>query len=129
MTQKQYGASVGGPIVRDRTFYFSNVEQRRLDQTGLATISEANVEAINASLAAVAYPGSLITTGVYPNPVDTTHFLAKVDHQVSNRDQLGFRYSLYDVVSSNSRGAGGLNAPTASSGLDNFDQSFAFSNT
>ncbi len=34
MTQKQYGASMGGPISRDRTFYFANAEQRRLDQNG-----------------------------------------------------------------------------------------------
>ncbi len=37
MNQKQYGGSVGGPVVRDRTFYFVNAEQRRLDQTGLTT--------------------------------------------------------------------------------------------
>jgi Carboxypeptidase regulatory-like domain/TonB dependent receptor len=129
MTQKQYGASLGGPLVRNRTFYFSNVEQRRLDQTGLVRISDANVQAINARLAAVGYPGSRVTTGVYPNPVDTTHFLAKLDHHLNSRDQMAFRYSLYDVLSSNSRGAGGLNAPTASSGLDNIDQSIAFSNT
>ena len=77
MTQKQYGASLGGPIVRDRTFYFSNFEQRRLDQSGLVTISPANVGAINARLAAVGYPGSPITTGVYPNPVHTTNFLGE----------------------------------------------------
>ena len=39
------------------------------------------------------------------------------------------RYSLYDVTSSNSRGAGALNAPSASAGLDNQDQTLAFSNT
>ena len=38
MNQAQYGASVGGPIVQSRTFYFANVEQRRLDQSGLVTI-------------------------------------------------------------------------------------------
>ncbi len=129
MSQKQYGASMGGPFARNRTFYFSNVEQRRLDQTGLATISLENVQAINAQLAAVGYPGSPVSTGVYPNPVDTTHFLAKIDHQLSARDQFSVRYSLYDVVSLNSRGAGALNAPSASSGLDNIDQSIAFSNT
>ena len=129
MSQKQYGASLGGPIARNRTFYFSNVEQRRLDQTGLAIIPETDVNVINARLAAVGYPGSPISTGVYPNPVDTTHFLAKVDHQVNSRDQFTIRYSLYDVLSRNSRGAGALNAPTASSGLDNTDQSVAFSNT
>ena len=97
MHQQQYGASLGGPIVPNRTFYFANVEQRRLDQTGLATISAANVAAINARLAAVGYRGSPVATGVYRNPVDTTNLLGKVDHQVSGRDQLSLRYSLYDV--------------------------------
>ena len=110
MTQKQYGASMGGPISRDRTFYFANAEQRRLDQTGLTTISSDNVGDINARLLAARYPGSLISTGIYPNPVDTTNVLAKLDHQFSTRDQFTIRYSLYDVASQNSRGAGALNA-------------------
>src|SRR6187200_487768 len=33
MHQSQFGASVGGPIVSNRTFYFGNVEERRLDQS------------------------------------------------------------------------------------------------
>jgi hypothetical protein len=129
MNQKQYGASMGGPVARNRTFYFANVEQRRLDQNGLTTVSGTNVEAINLRLAQVGYTGSPITTGIYPNPVDSTHLLAKVDHQATNRAQFSVRYSLYDVLSRNSRGAGALNAPTASSGLDNRDQSIAFSST
>ena len=129
MNQKQYGASMGGPVALNRTFYFANVEQRRLDQTGLTRISTENVTAINARLQAIRYPGSLVSTGEYPNPVDSTHFLAKFDHQVNSLDQLSIRYSLYDVSSLNSRGAGALNAPTASAGLDNTDQSLAFSNT
>src|SRR6185295_15208758 len=47
-TQAQYGASLGGPLVRERTFYFTNVEQRVLNQSGLITIAPANVAAINA---------------------------------------------------------------------------------
>lgn len=129
MSQSQYGASLGGPLVRNRTFYFINVEQRRLDQSGLVTVTPANVSAINARLAAVGYRGPLITTGVYPNPVHSTNVLAKVDHQLNGRDQLSVRYSAYDVSSRNARGAGGLNAPTASSGLDNTDHTIAASNT
>ena len=132
MNQKQFGASIGGPLRRDRTFYFSNVEQRRLDQSGLTTILSTdpdNVGTINARLRAVGYPGSLIMTGVYPNPLDSSNILAKLDHSVSGNDQFSVRYSLYKVASQNSRGAGGLNAPSASAGLDNLDQAVAFGNT
>jgi outer membrane receptor protein involved in Fe transport len=129
MSQKQYGGSLGGPLLRDRTFFFANVEQRRLDQSGLATISDANVDAINARLAAVGYPGAPVTTGIYANPVHSVNLLGKVDHQFNGKDQFSVRYSLYDVDSRNSRGAGALNAPSASVGLNNRDQTIAFSNT
>jgi len=129
MNQQQYGASLGGPIVRDRTFYFTNVEGRRLDQTGLTTILPASVTAINAKLAASGYGGSPVATGIYPNPVDSANVLGKIDQSVSANDQLSVRYSLYHVTSDNSRGAGGLNAPSASAALENTDQAVAFSNT
>jgi hypothetical protein len=129
MDQVQYGGSLGGPLVANRTFYFGNLEQRRLDQTGLVTISDENVRAINARLGAVGYAAPLVATGIYPNPVDTSNVLGKIDHQIDERDRLSLRYSLYDVAAENSRGAGGFNAPSASSGLDNLDQTVALSNT
>ena len=128
ITQAQYGASLGGPIIRDRTFYFVNFEQRELNQSGFTTISPANVAAINARLLAVRYPGPLISTGIYPNPVHSTNVFAKADHEFSQRDQFSARYSLYDVNSINSRGAGGLSAPTASANLSDTDQTLAVSN-
>src|SRR4030095_5737072 len=99
--------------------------QATLDQSGLTTISSANTAIINAKLAAVSYPGSQVSTGIYPNPVDSTNVLGKLDHQIGGRDQLGVRYSLYHVTSDNSRGAGALAAASASAGLDNVDQSSA----
>jgi hypothetical protein len=129
MNQSQFGGSIGGPITTNRTFYFVNAEQRMLDQTGLATISDADVATINARLDATGYGGPHISTGIYPNPVDSSNILAKVDHQASSRDQLSVRYSRYGVTATNSRGAGGLSAPTASSNLDNVDQAGAISNT
>ncbi len=129
MSQEQYGGSLGGPVAHNRTFYFANFEQRLLDQTGLVTILPQNVVAINAKLAAVGYPGAPVTTGQYPNPMHSANFLGKVDHQISGSDQLSVRYSLYDVTSDNSRGAGALNAPSASAGLDNIDQAVSFANT
>src|SRR5439155_16685173 len=129
MHHNQYGASLGGPIQRDRTFYFASVEQRKLNQSGLTTISPANVDAIDARLTAIGYPGSPITTGVYSNPVDTSTVLLKVEHHSTSDDHVSVRYSQYGATSTNSRGAGGLSAPSASAALDNGDRTIAFSNT
>jgi hypothetical protein len=129
MRQSQFGASAGGPVLKDRTFFFGNVERRDLAQTGLATILDPNVAAINARLGATGYGGPAIATGIYPNPVVTTNLLAKIDHQVNARDHFSLRYSRYVVDATNARGAGGLSAVTASSNLDNADQSLAIGNT
>jgi hypothetical protein len=128
LTQAQYGASLGGPAIHDRTFYFANFEQRELNQSGLITIAPASVAAINSRLAAVGFPGPAIFTGLYSNPVHSSNFLGKLDHQFSPKDQFSIRYSLYDVHSANSRGAGGISAASASAGLDNTDQTVAASN-
>jgi outer membrane receptor protein involved in Fe transport len=128
MSQKQYGASIGGPIAKNRTFYFANVEQRKLDQSGLVTIPDPTAATINARLTAAGYPGSLVSTGVYANPVDSTNVLGKIDHQIAGADLLTLRYSQYDVTSSNSRGAGGTAAPSASAGLDNADRAVSAAN-
>lgn len=128
LTQSQYGASIGGPLSKDRTFYFANFEQRLLNQSGLVTIAPAAVETINARLAAVGYKGPRISTGVYPNPVHNANLLGKVDHEFNRLGQFSIRYSLYDASSRNSRGAGALSAPSASSSLDNTDQTIAISN-
>ena len=128
MDQQQYGASVGGPLVRNRTFYFANAEQKLLDQTGVVTISPQNVAAINARLTQVGYQGQQVSTGIYPNPVHSLMALGKVDHQFSGADQLSVRYAYYDVDSKNARGVGQLSAPSGSTGVNNVDQSLAVSN-
>jgi hypothetical protein len=128
MDQQQFGGSLGGPLVRNRTFYFGNVERRVLNQTGVTTIAPENVAAINAHLGEVGYEGQPLSTGIYPNPVHSTNVLGKIDHQMTSGDQLSVRYARYDVTSSNARGAGTLNAPSGSTGLDNSDQSIAVGN-
>jgi len=128
MDQQQFGASLGGPVARNRTFYFANVERRLLDQTGVVSITPQNVASINARLAQVGYQGQPVATGIYPNPVHSTNALGKIDHQFSGADQLSVRYAYYNVSSRNARGVGQLSAPSGSTGLDNLDQSVAVSN-
>jgi hypothetical protein len=128
MDQQQFGGSLGGPLARNRTFYFANVERKLLDQSGLTTITAANAAAINARLQQVGYQGQHVATGIYPNPVHSLNVLGKIDHHVSGSDQLGVRYALYDVVSDNARSAGVLNTASASQGLDSVDHSVAVGN-
>src|SRR5204862_5417669 len=112
-TQAQYGASLGGPIVRDRIFYFANFEQRLLNQSGLITILPENVAAINARLASVGYSGPLLVAGLYPNPAHNGNLLAKVAHQFTSKDQFSLPYSAYKVHSPRSPRAGAMNTVTA----------------
>jgi hypothetical protein len=128
MDQQQVGGSVGGPIVRNRTFFFANAERRNLDQTGLVTIDPSAVDAINARLSTAGYAGR-ISTGPYDNPVDTTNALVKLDHVLSPRDQISARYLFYGVNSTDARGAGGLSDVSASAGLANRDHVLSVSNT
>jgi hypothetical protein len=130
ITQGQYGASLGGPILKDRTFYFANFEQRILNQAGspVITITPGNAAAVDARLTSVGYRGPLISSGEYANPVHNANVLAKVDHRISENDQLTARYSFYDVNATNSRGVGGLSAVSAAAGLNDVDHTFAVSN-
>ncbi len=128
LTQSQYGASVSGPIVKDRAFFFSNFEQTRQNTAGVITISPTAVAVIDTRLRALGYGGQTISTGEYPTTLNTTNYFAKVDTRLSDRDQLSARYSLYDVGSINSRNVGGLGTVSRGTALGDRDQTIALNN-
>lgn len=128
LEQKQYGLSLGGPLLRDRTFFFSNVEQLRQKSGGVITISAANVAAINARLDEVSYAGPRITTGAFDTSLDTTNVFARADHSASATNQFTLRFNSYDVSSDNARSVGGLNAVSRATSLENRDRTLAASN-
>ncbi len=124
-TQAQYGLSFGGPVRRDRTFFFSNFEQTRLTNAAVITISPSNVAAINARLDQAGYRGARVSTGVVPTGFDTTNFLFRLDHRLGAKNQLTARYNLYHIMSLNARNVGGLNAVSRGTALSDLDQTFA----
>jgi outer membrane receptor protein involved in Fe transport len=128
LTQAQYGVSLGGPIVRNRTFFFSNFEQTRQNTAGVITITPANVAAIKTQLTALNYLGQQITTGSFPATLDSTNFFTRLDHAFTPRDQLNVRYNLYDMSSLNARNVGGLNAVSRAFNLSDRDQNLGANN-
>lgn len=128
LTQAQYGGTIGGPIKHDRTFFFTNFEQTRRNYSVVITIAASAVATINNRLNTVGYKGPRINTGVVPASFDTTNFFARVDHRLSDRNQLTARYSLYHITAENSRNVGGLNAVSRGAGIGNTDQTVQVSN-
>jgi Carboxypeptidase regulatory-like domain/TonB dependent receptor len=127
LTQAQYGATMGGPLLRNRTFLFTNFEQTRLNNSVVVTISPADVSAINTVLDQIGYAGPRIGTGLTPTGYDTTNFFTRVDHHINAANLLTARYSFYDIDSFNARGVGGLNAASRATALEDRDQTIAIS--
>lgn len=128
LTQGQYGASFGAPIVKNRTFFFGNFEQTRRNDSNVITIAPANVTAINNRLTAVGYGGPLIQTGLVPGGYDTSNFFARVDHRINQRNSFTATYNFYDISATNARTVGGLNAVSRGTNLGNRDHTINLQN-
>lgn len=116
--RQDYGATIGGPIVRNKTFFFAAAEYLDRNQTGVTTISQSSVNAINAVLAAHPIQGSTvksISTGIFPVTELTTLSSLKLDHSFSQRDQIFLRY-IYDQDNQSNAGGVGIGGSTDVSG-------------
>jgi len=127
LTQAQYGASLGGPLRRDKGFFFSNFERTSLRSTTVLTITPVNVTAINSILDQLAYRGPRVSTGLAPTGYDANTLFIRGDYRLNDRHLFNIRYSFYDIDSPNARGVGGLNAISRGTSLANRDQTVALS--
>lgn len=64
-TRVQGGATIGGPIQKDKTFYFFSYEITRRQETGFTNIGANNFDLVNTSFPAGAAPGACgLTNGL-----------------------------------------------------------------
>ena len=127
--RKNSGATLGGPILRNRTFFFGGIEYVKRNESDIVTISSANVAAINATLAARPIPNAgvrAIASGPYPIDRITTLGSLKIDHSINPNNALMFRYIFGQGRESNAGGVsvGGITDLSGGGGQRTRDQSF-----
>ena len=117
LSQHQFGATVGGPLAKDRTFFFANYEgQQRSESNRFSQIILDNLAAINAVRARFNLRPETLDQ-VRTN--DYNAFLVKLDHHASSKAILSARYSFLDSEALNFPGGGGRASPASSAARDN----------
>jgi len=111
-TRNQFGYSIGGPILLNRTFFFSTYEglHERLGQTNLFTVPSASVRqgpvaaSIRPYLDSFPLPNGQAfgtTRGEYSRvderTTDENYIMGRIDHQLAAGSQLFVRYTLDDA--------------------------------
>ena len=120
-SQNQFGGTIGGPIQKDRTFFFGNYEgfRQQLSKTNVATVPDENAH--NGILPDPNNPGQTINVGVNPaiapylalyqlpngpnfgdgtaelitsltQPTTENYGVIRVDHKFSEKDSVFGRY-------------------------------------
>jgi hypothetical protein len=147
LRQNQFGATIGGPIQKDKTFFFLNYEGQRRAQSPTypgALVANLNRSAIpgfpnpcvvhGVAIASCGINQMKQSLGIAPEDLnvlktaDYNEGLAKIDRQLNASNRLSIRYSIEDSITLNSLvgdtlDGGGIGAP--SSGHNGFlrDQS------
>ena len=112
--QYQWGATLGGPIQKDKTFFFLSYEKTDQHNSNFVNIDPSVAAVFNS----VGFP---VQTGYVPYDFRTSQALAKLDHQWSPNDSLALRGSYSSTFNENAEVWGGLVAQSAGGVLDSKD--------
>lgn len=94
LSRYRVGLSLGGALVRDRTFYYAGFEQEHSRGQIASDISPEAAAAINPVLATLpAMANRSLTTGFFPATRAETEATARLDQQISSRHSLMLRYA------------------------------------
>ena len=96
LTRYRAGLANGGPLLKDRTFYYVAVEQEHLRSESASDLDAKATSAINGLLSRGTYPGIAtrgLTQGLFPTARSETEASAKINHELSERNSLMLRYA------------------------------------
>jgi hypothetical protein len=118
--QNQWGVTFGGPLVRDRTFYFLSGETLNTDTNNFVNIDPAAVTLLNAA-------GFPVQTGNVPYEVSADEYLGKVDHHWTSSNSFTFRANYAKLLNENVEPFGGIIARSRGALQDRKDWAVALS--
>jgi hypothetical protein len=111
------GFSIGGPIVKNRTFYYTAFEQEHNRGQNASDINPAAMAALNSFLASGAFPGistRQLSTGFFPISRAETEASGKLNHQLTPANSLMLRYAFTNnQLAGNAFNTGGLEDASA----------------
>ncbi|MDQ3820834.1 MAG: TonB-dependent receptor, partial [Acidobacteriota bacterium] len=96
----QPGAALGGPVRRDRLFFYAAAEQEHLTAEDESEIDRATRTRVNSLLAsgfAPRLPVRALTGGRFPVGADETEAAAKLTYTPNSRHTLNFRFAMSDA--------------------------------
>jgi outer membrane receptor protein involved in Fe transport len=104
----QFGGNVGGPIKKDRAFFFFNYDGQRNTQPNIVNVLPAADATIAASVAG--RNRLLPLANNYTRGFDQDVYLGKVDWQVTSGSRVNFRYNRQKFTGTNLENGGATNA-------------------
>ena len=127
--QQQFGAALGGPVRKDRLFYFASIERQQVDASNFVTIDDesniANPFQPGVSLGTPAdilrTAGFSLDTGHVPYAIRSTQWFGKIDQYIGASQRLSVRVNGASELNENIEPFGGLVARSRAAVLDNTD--------
>ena len=104
--QQQFGGSVGGPIIKDKLFYFFTYDGSRkvnpISYLSSSTLPQPCAAAIPAATCAAANAYAKSILGGYPRNANQDVGFGKLDYQVNDRNHLSASFNLDNFKALNS---------------------------